>query len=114
MNKSISLALVAGSLLLIDVAPASAHDDARDKRWRSDGHYSRDYNRHYDSHRGKRWDKHDYRYQRSKHMPKWLKKDRSFKRWFNHTHWRADRRISWDRLFQIYLFEHRRYGYRWH
>ena len=112
MNKIIALALAAGSLLLLDSTPAAAHGDSRDKRSRSDDHYSRSYDRDYYSHRGHRRDHNHKRYKRSKHMPYWLKQNRSFRRWFSHTHFKANRRLSWNRLFEIYRYEHRYRRYR--
>lgn len=104
MNKLLLTALLTGSLLLLDTTPAAAHGNGHDKRSRSVDHYSRSYDRDYRSQRGHYY---NVKYKRPKHMPTWLKHDRQFHRWFKHSHLRADRRISWNRLFDIYLYEHR-------
>lgn len=114
MNKFIPLAIATGSLMLLATTPATAHGDHKDKRWRSDDHYSRSYDRDYRPYRGERRRHYHAKYKRSKHMPYWLKHDRSFRRWYKHTHFRTDRRISWHRLFDIYLYERRYYRYRGH
>lgn len=114
MNKFISLALAAGSLMLLDSTPAAAHGDSRDKRLRSDDHYSRSYDRDYHMHRDQRSKRYQKKFKRSKHMPFWLSQDRSFRRWFRHTRFKANRRLSWHRLFEIYRYErryHRHRGY---
>ena len=104
MNKLLLTALVTGSLLLLDSPEAAAHGNGHDKYARSDAHYSRSYDRDYRQHRG-----HHYsaKYKRPKHMPYRLKHDRQFRRWFKRTHFRADRRLSWNRLFDIYVYEQR-------
>jgi hypothetical protein len=112
MNKFIAIALAAGSLLLLDSTPAAAHNDARDKHSRSDDHYSRSYDRDFKTYRGHRRGYYETRYKRSKHMPRWLKKDRAFRHWYKHTHLRANYRISWNQLFDIYIYEHRFHSYR--
>lgn len=112
MNKFIPLTFAIGSLLLLDATPAAAHGGSKEQRSRSDDHYSRSYDRDYRPYRGDRRGHYHAKYKRSKHMPYWLKQDRSFRRWYKHTHFRADRRISWNRLFDIYRFELRYHRYR--
>jgi len=87
MNKlSVSL-LLAASLFFIDVSPVAAHQGA-------DG--MRTYN-------------HGYHYEaRQRHeMPRWLKRDRHFRRWYQHTPLRHYRQIRWQQLFEIYRWERR-------
>lgn len=104
MNKLLTAVLVTSSLLLLDIPEAAAHGGKHDKRYRSDQHYSRHYDRDYRPHRRYHY---SAKYKRSKHMPYWLERDRSFRRWYRHSQFRSDRRVSWNRLFNIYLYEQR-------
>ncbi len=107
MNKVLITALLAGGLLLLDAPEAAAHKRGHDQQRYSDRAYSRSYDRDY-YYRG------ESRYQRSHKMPRWLKRDRSFRHWYKHTRLRRDRHISWNRLFDIYRWEHSYYRYRRH
>lgn len=103
MNKILLTVLVTGGLMLLDSPEAAAKDNGHDKRSRSGDHYSRDYDRDDRSHRRH----HNTRkYKRPSHVPYWLKHDREFRRWLKHSHWHNDRRLSWNRLFEIYRYEH--------
>ena len=53
---------------------------------------------------------HDHHlYYESGTLPRWLKKDRGFRRWYAYNHHRLPRRMSWHRLYDCYLDEQRRY-----
>ena len=99
MNKIVTVALIAGGLLLLDAPEAAAHKEVRNS-YQPPAYY------HLEARRGK-------------HMPLWLKRNRSFRHWYKHTRLRRDRRLAWHQLFNIYrwersaLREHRR-GHRRH
>ncbi len=103
MNKFLFTVLVSGSLLLFNSPEATAKDNGHDKRARSGDHYSRDYERDYRKHYGHRDSR---KYKRSSQVPYRLKHNREFRRWLKHSHWHKDRRLSWNRLFEIYHYEH--------
>ncbi len=119
MNKLIISTVIACGLLLLEVPEAAAHEarpnqhrsvpyDTHDRdSYRRDGYrdaYRHDYRRDY----------YGSRYERAHKMPRWLKRDRSFRRWFEHTRLRKNRRLSWNQLFDIYRFEYSNYRYRRH
>lgn len=89
MNKVMTIALLAGGLLLMNSPEAAAHKSVVNK------HYSQTY--HYEQHR------------RSQHMPYWLKRDKSFRHWLRQSSLQRDRRLTWHQLFEIYHWE-RRFG----
>lgn len=92
MNKlGLSLLLAAG-LFSLDVSPAAAHEQADRVHVYSDG-YRRDARRH-------------------QSMPRWLKRDRQFRRWYEHTPLRRYRHIGWNDLYNIYRWERRYFGSR--
>lgn len=110
MNKLLISTLIAGGLLLLQSPEAAAHDKHRSKTW-SHGHYAQDVYRyerrpivHRKGHRHKA-------YKRSHKMPKWLQRQRAFQHWYHYTSYSLDRRLTWDQLFDFYLWEqrHRRY-----
>lgn len=127
MNKILSFSILACGLLLLDVPEAVAHKEVRNRElppsyqrgFRDDhGGYHR-YRRHDywgKSYRDKDyWDKRHHSKQRHyKKMPKWLKRDRGFQRWYRYSEYGRDRRLSWSTLFEIYQWQraHRRYYYR--
>ena len=87
MNKMLTVAIIAGGLLLLDAPEAAAHKEVRhvyqppvhvDHRWST---------------------------YRPQHMPRWLKRDRKFRKWFRRTHLRHYRSIAWRHLYEIYLWE---------
>lgn len=106
MNKLLTATVMTASLLLLDMPEAAAHGGIHDKHYRTDKHYSRHYDRDYRPHR--RYHK-AVKFKRSKNMPYWLERDRSFRHWYRHSMLRKDRRISWNRLFDIYRYELRVY-----
>lgn len=85
MNKIITIALLAGGLLLLDVPEAAAHDDTY-VVYTPPTHFHPEYGR-------------------AKHMPAWLKRDKAFRHWYKHTPMRRHQRLGWYRLFQIYRWE---------
>ena len=91
MNKVMTAAIIAGGLMLLNSPEAAAHKEVR---------YSYEPPPHYRHYRGV-----DVR--RSKHMPRWLKHDDSFRHWYRHTSLRRDLRLGWYELFDIYRWEHR-------
>lgn len=84
MNKIISVALLAGGLLLLDAPQASAHNESRISHHQTH-YYAGLRQRH--------------------HMPYWLKRDRAFRHWYKHTRLRRQRHLTWHRLFDIYRWE---------
>jgi len=90
MNKVMTAALVAGGLMLLNSPQATAHTEAR---------YS------YQP------PNYDYYARRSEYMPRWLKRNESFRKWYRHSSLKRNHRIAWGELFDIYRWEHR-HGYR--
>lgn len=97
MNKLMTTALVAGGLMLLNSPEATAHKEVRNV-YEPPAYY--DTYRHVE-------------YRRSTHMPRWLKRNHSFRKWYQHTRLRRDRRLAWDQLYDIYRFE-RRWGMSYH
>jgi len=93
MNKLMTTALVAGGLMLMNSPEAAAHKEVRNV-YEPPAHYHT--SRHADV-------------RRSAHMPRWLKRDHSFRKWYTHTRLKRDRRLAWNQLFDIYRWE-RRWG----
>ena len=85
MNKIITVALIAGGLLLLDSPEAAAHKEVRNS-YQSPAHI------HFDT-------------RRAKQMPFWLKRNKSFRKWYRHTRLRKNRHLGWHRLFSIYRWE---------
>ncbi len=85
MNKIITVALVAGGLLLLDSPEAAAHKEVRNV-YQPSAHYR-------------------VEHRRARHMPYWLKRDKAFRRWYKRTKVRRYRYMSWHRLYDIYLWE---------
>ena len=55
---------------------------------------------------------HDHYYRGQ--MPRWLKRDRPFRKWYRHTRFKYNPRLDWRELYDIYRWErryvhHRRY-----
>jgi hypothetical protein len=125
MNKVLIATILACGLLLLESPEAAAHenkghqyrhadrdqfidyrrDRARDRDSRSRAYYARN------TDRGERY---DTRHKRAKNMPNWLKRDRSFRHWLEHTRLEKNRHISWHQLFDIYRWERSYRGYRRH
>lgn len=91
MNKVMMTALLAGGLMLMNSPEAAAHKEARHV-YQPPAYY------YYDTYRSER-------------MPRWLRHNHSFKKWYRHSSLRRNHRIGWGELFDIYRWE-RRYGYR--
>ena len=85
MNKIVTVALITGGLLLLDSPEAAAHKEVRNV-YQPSAHYR-------------------VEAQRSKHMPFWLKRNKSFRKWYRQTWLRKDRRLAWHQLFDIYRWE---------
>ena len=116
MNKLLLSTAIACGLLLLDAPEAAAHEqrgrqhsspmyDSYDKAGRGN-HGRRSYRR-------EGYKRYDYSsaYERGKKMPKWIRGDRSFRHWFERSHLRRDRWMSWHQVFEIYRWErsYRRY-----
>ena len=86
--KRISVGLLlAASLFFLDVSPAAAHQGV--DRVRDHGHsYRIEARRFYE-------------------MPRWLKRNTSFRHWYRHTPLKRYRQISWNQLYEIYRWERR-------
>jgi len=97
MNKLMTTALVAGGLMLMNSPEAAAHKEVRNVYQPSA------YNLPY-----KRIDE-----RRSHDMPRWLKRDHSFRKWYKRTPLKRDRRLAWNQLFDIYRWE-RHWGRTYH
>lgn len=98
MNKVMTAALVAGGLMLLNSPEAAAHTEVR---------YSHQPPPYYSNYRGY------YRgveMRRTEHMPRWLKRNVSFRKWYRHSSLQRNRRIAWGEIFDIYRWE-RRHGY---
>ena len=96
MNKVMTTALLAGGLMLMNSPEASAHKEVRHA-------YQPPAYQHFYP----RVEQH-----RSKHMPRWLKRNESFRKWYRHTSLQSKRRLAWAELFDIYRWE-RRHAYRY-
>lgn len=123
MNKVIISIVIACGLLLLDAPEAAAHESrdsqSRSHRYDSSDRYYRDqygresYSR--DAYRdGYRRDYNGSRYKRAHEMPRWLKRDKSFRRWFRHSRLQNNRRLSWHQVFDIYRWEDSYYRHRRH
>lgn len=89
MNKLMTTALIAGGLMLMNSPEAAAHKEVRTV-YQPPAYYQVDV-------------------RRSGHMPRWLKRDHAFRKWYKHTRLKRDRRLAWYQLFEIYRWE-RRWG----
>ena len=89
MNKLMTTALIAGGLMLMNSPEAAAHKEVRTV-YQPPAYYQVDV-------------------RRSGHMPRWLKRDHAFRKWYKHTRLKRDRRLAWNQLFEIYRWE-RRWG----
>lgn len=85
MNKILTVALIAGGLLLLDSPEAAAHQEIR-STYHPYAHYRLEH-------------------RRSDRMPDWLKRNQSFRKWYGHTQLRKNRQLAWHRLFDIYRWE---------
>jgi len=48
-----------------------------------------------------------YEYGRTRLLPRWLKRNREFQHWYLHSRYRFMRRMTWHRVYDLYLFERR-------
>lgn len=87
MNKLSIGMLLAASLFLVGVAPAAAHEG---------GHNAHRYSQEY------RVDS-----RRINHMPRSLRRDQKFRRWYQQTPLKRYRSISWRQMYDIYRWERR-------
>ena len=67
-----------------------------------------------------------YPYRQSTYIfPRWLRAKQDFQRWYYYSHYRYMRRLSWQRLYDLYLYDkrytrrawrndHRHYDRDWH
>ena len=85
MNKVIATLLLTAGLLLLDAPEAAAHPEVRNLH-PAPAHYR-------------------VAHRRAHPMPRWLKRDKSFRHWYAHTHLRRDRHLGWHQLFDIYRWE---------
>ena len=84
--------LLATGLFLVDAAPAEAHSGVD---------------------RGRVYD-HEVQVVRRHDMPRWLKRDRQFRHWYQRSPLRHYRQIGWKQLFEIYRWERHYFGSRRH
>jgi hypothetical protein len=112
MNKVILSAVVACGLLLLDSPEATAHEGTIRQHRSHSYDYSDKYRR--DSYRRDSYSRDGYRrnhynanYNRAKKMPRRLKHNKSFRRWYDSTRLSRNRHLSWDQLFDIYYWERR-------
>ena len=87
MNKLMTTALIAGGLMLMNSPEAAAHKEVRHVYQPMPYVYAE--------------------VRRADHMPRWLKRNHSFRKWYKRTPLRRDRRLAWHQLFDIYRWEHR-------
>jgi hypothetical protein len=93
MNKVMTIALIAGGLMLLNSPEAAAHKEVRSTYQPQAYHHT--------------YSRIDVR--RPKHMPRWLKRNQAFRHWYKRTKVKRDRRLAWHELFEIYRWE-RRFG----
>jgi hypothetical protein len=87
--KTITLLLASAGLLLTMAAPVNAHEVGY-REHDSSARY-----RHYDEQR--------------REMPRWLKRQKSFRAWYGQSRYKHRRAISWARLYEIYSWDRRQY-----
>ena len=110
MNKVLIASILTCSLLLLESPEAAAHDKKgrqhRPPTYNYVDDYRRDsHSRDYYSRNNYRDERHSKRHKRANKMPKWLKHDRSFRRWLDLTGLDRNRYVSWHQLFDFYLWE---------
>ena len=54
------------------------------------------------------YDHHMYR--RTRLLPRWLKRNREFRHWYSHSQYRFAYRMTWHRVYDLYLVERRYRG----
>jgi hypothetical protein len=85
MNKLMTAALIAGGLMLMNSPEAAAHKQVR-HAYQPPAHTY-------------------VEVRRSSHMPRWLARDRAFRKWYRHTSLRRNRHLAWHQLVDIYRWE---------
>ena len=88
MKRVLTATLIAGGLMLFSSPEALAHTEVRVT-------YPAPAYAHVD-------------HRRAQQMPRWLHKNRDFRRWYRHSPLRRDRRLAWFTLYDIYRWEQRR------
>ena len=101
MNKVMTAVVVAGGLMLMNSPESAAHTEVR---------FAYQSPPYYDNHRGSHHGFYEYR---SRHMPRWLKRNKSFRNWYRHSSLKRNGRLAWGELYDIYRWE-RRYDRRHH
>ena len=48
-------------------------------------------------------------YDRGYAVPRWVRKDREFRQWFLHSRYRYARRQNWHGLYDLYLYDRKKY-----
>ena len=86
MNKVMTVVVIAGGLMLMNSPEATAHQTVHNVY--QPPTYYQSYGRI------------DER--RPDHMPSWMKRDKSFRHWYNRTSLKHNRRLDWHELFNIY------------
>jgi len=89
MNKVMTVVVIAGGLMLMNSPEATAHQTVHNVY--QPPTYYQSYGRI------------DER--RPDHMPSWMKRDKSFRHWYNRTSLKHNRRLDWHELFNIYRWE---------
>jgi hypothetical protein len=110
MNKVLIATVLACGLLLLESPEAAAHEgkgshSRQVDRDRSDTHRRDAHSRDFYSRNAYRSERYETQHKRAKKMPRWLKHDRSFGRWFEHTRFQRNRHFTWNELFDIYRWE---------
>lgn len=85
MNRLLITAMLAGGLLLLDAPTAAAHTEIRTLQ--------------------NPWAHYPVESRREQQLPRWLKKNPSFRTWYRHSRLRKNRYLSWHQLFDIYRWE---------
>ncbi len=85
MKRMMIPLIAAGGILLLDAPQAAAHPEARNLHHPAPYHHV------------------DHRY--AERMPRWLKRNKPFVRWYRHSELRHDRWLSWNELFRIYRWQ---------
>ena len=103
MNKVMTIVVIAGGLMLMNSPEAAAHKTVHNVY--QPPTYYQSYGRFDEG--------------RPRQMPRWLKRDKSFRHWYGGTPLKHNRRLDWNELFHIYRWErswrstHRRNGNYW-
>ena len=118
MNKVLLATIVAAGLTVGTMPEAAAHTEVRgaqsgpayekrDRRAHSRDYYERN---DYRSNRGRDY----YQHKRVGKMPKWLKRKKSFRRWYKDSPITRYRFLSWNQLYDIYRWERSYFLYHRH